>query len=60
MNGFSEKPLPISLVGERETALVAAPVSLTQSRRASAMLTFSTDPSGNTFLAAQRLSILFI
>ena len=54
MNGFSEKPLHISLGGERGTALVAAPVSLTQSRRASANLTFSTDPSGNTFLAAQR------
>lgn len=54
MNGFSEKPLNISLTENVEAALLAAPASLTQSRRASANLTFSTDLSGNTFLAAQR------
>lgn len=55
MNGYSEGPNSISRADKAETASVSfTPLSLTQSRRASANLTFSTDPSGKTFIAAQR------
>jgi urease accessory protein len=54
MNGFSEGPNNISLAATSETSSILPPISLTQSRRAIAALTFATDPSGKTFLAAQR------